>query len=109
MEERGKEILFYGMKPSKAVVRVIERQLEKWTARKIPSRSLRDEAAYRVSFEPESGGCLCCSVQVQVGSENWVGQDVGKSAQDALFNALQHLSKSLINYSSQSPMASRYA
>jgi hypothetical protein len=105
MTERGNEIRFYGVRPNKPLLRRIQRQLEKWTCRQISSLSPQEEAAYQVSFEPEAGGCLCCSVQVQVGPEKWIGQDVGKSAQDALFNALQRLSKNLIKTSAQSSTA----
>lgn len=45
MEETQKEIRFYGVKPNKPLVRLIERQIEKWTHRLSHSLSPHDEPA----------------------------------------------------------------
>lgn len=95
MEDTRKEIRFYGMRPNKALRRQIDRQLQKWLSRHSSSQKSTGQATYRVCIEREGGGCLCCHLQLQVGSELWESHDVGKSVQDALSRALQHVARPL--------------
>lgn len=95
MEDARKEIRFYGLKPNKALRRQIDRQLQKWLSRHSSSPKATDQATYRVCIEREGGSCLCCHLQLQVGSELWESHDVGKNVQDALSRALQHVAKPL--------------
>lgn len=94
MEDSRKEIRFYGMKPNKSLKRQIERQLTKWVMKRSPASPPVDETAYRVCIERESGNCLCCHVEVQIGSQSWEANDVGKDIQEALYHVLQHLAHS---------------
>lgn len=89
-----KEIRFYGMKSNKALKRQVDRQLRKWLFRHQISSNACNDATYRVCIEREGGSCHCCHLQVQVGAESWESHDVGKSVQDALSRALQHVAKS---------------
>ena len=93
MEDTRKEIRFYGMKPSRAIQRQINRQIQKWLSRHEPSVSSPEKCGYRVCIEREGGNCLCCHLQVQVGSQRWESHDIGKNAQEALAHALQHITK----------------
>jgi hypothetical protein len=95
MEDARKEIRFYGLKANKALRRQIDRQLQKWLSRHSSSPKSTDPVAYRVCIEREGGSCHCCHLQLQVGSELWESHDVGKSVQDALSRALQHVAKPL--------------
>jgi hypothetical protein len=95
MEDTRNEIRFYGMKPNKSLRRQVERQIGKWILRKKSDLSTCAESAYRVCIERENGGCLCCHLEVQVGSQSWEAHDVGRNIQEALFHSLQHLSSQL--------------
>lgn len=95
MEDTRNQIRFYGMKPNKSLKRQVERQIGKWILRKKSDLSSCAEAAYRVCIERENGNCLCCHLEVQVGSQSWEAHDVGRNIQEALLHALQHLSSPL--------------
>jgi hypothetical protein len=93
MEDTRNEISFYGMKPNKALIRQIERQIQKWVVRQKQSLHSSGNASYRVCFEREGGNCLCCHLEVQLGSQRWEGHDVGRSVQDAFAHTLQHVAR----------------
>lgn len=102
MERSSNEIRFYGLKPNKSQIRRIDHQIRKWLQNKAPlSQSSSplpisvEEATYRVAIEREGGNCLCCHLLVQIGSQRWESHDYGKSAQDALSHALEHVTKPL--------------
>ncbi len=82
------QITTAGVKPTRTVMRTIQRLLAKWIARE---SSGPKEAQYSVHLEQEGTQRTNCRVRIQIGAREWDGQADGRSIQEALLNTLSHL------------------
>jgi hypothetical protein len=87
-------IMIQGLKPSKSVIRSIERQVEKWIETEgRPLSPHTDHAGnYTVRVEAEEWRHFVhCSLQVKIGSNEWHSEESAKSLHDVLSRAIRHL------------------
>lgn len=85
-----KQIRFYGMKPTKALERMVAKQVEKWIAREQALSASSMAGMYCVTIEKELS-FTSCQVRIQIDARVWESQDTGKTAQDALFHTIRRL------------------
>ena len=92
MNYTEKQIVFYGVKPTKSLRKLVEKQVERWMSRQRALLSLPRHAQYRVIIERERDlPFTTCQLRFQIGPRVWESQAVGKAAQDALFHGLHRL------------------
>lgn len=84
MESR---IIFNDLKVDRHDLRVLNRQLEKW----LEQHAANTDSSCELTLEANGPHQVLCRAHLKVGPHEWVGQDSGKSAQDATVRALKHL------------------
>jgi|GEM_PF-5572308 len=87
MESR---IILNDLKVDRRDMRVLNRQLEKWLEQHAANTKL-DDSICELTLESNGPHQVLCRAHLKVGLHEWVGQDSGKSAQDATVRALKHL------------------
>jgi len=88
----GNEVQFYGMKPSRHLVKEVKRRIEKWIQRE--QGWLYCGKAWRYSVEIEQVGSphyYQCFIFLQTDAKEWSTQGSGRSFQDSITNALKNL------------------
>ena len=86
MESR---IVFNDIKVDRHDVKVLNRQVEKWLEQHASTE--KEEPLCELTLESNGPHQVICRAHLRVGTHEWVGQDSGKSAQDATVRALKHL------------------
>ncbi len=95
MESMSSSVQFFGMKPTRTLVRYVERQVEKWVEREQFSGSSPRDAKVHVLIErEETGSFYYCSIEVSQGSDRWRSYESDRSLHDALKSALRNLKPS---------------
>lgn len=87
MESR---IVFNDLKVDRHDVKVLNRQLEKWLEQHTADTKI-EKSSCELTLESNGPHQVICRAHLRVGLHEWVGQDSGKSAQDATIKALKHL------------------
>lgn len=92
MEGIKGRIRVFGTKPSKALMRFMKRQLEKWVEREQTLLFLPKDFSYEIKIdrEPEES-FFSCQISIRVGSREWTAYDGGKSIQVAFIRAYHHI------------------
>ena len=92
MSQEGSQIVFLGMKATKALERFVQKQMEKWINREQSLLFLPEESSYEVTLERETDPPTSdCHLRVQIGTKMWESYDRGKTVQDALLKAIPGL------------------
>lgn len=92
MEDKSKQVVVYGVKPHRVLLRSIERQVEKWIEREQSLLFLPKHAEYRVEVEKEdTDPFFGCSLKIRIGSREWRSHEGGKTIQEAVSQALKRL------------------
>ncbi len=91
MDDENPCINCSGLRISRALARVVARQVEKWISREQSLLFLPKSATYRVHLARESGECVSCRIEVRIGRREWSGLEEGRSVQEAVLNTLRHL------------------
>lgn len=85
------EVRIYGLKPSRSLLRQIERRMEKWgesdDARKFIGRTW----SYSLEVERIDTSMFHCWLQIKTETAAWRSQDSGKTIHAAISNALRRL------------------
>jgi hypothetical protein len=79
MSKEASQIIFLGLKPTKALESFVQKQIEKWINREQSLLFLPKESSYEVTLERE------------IGNKIWESYDTGKTVEDALLKAIQGL------------------
>lgn len=86
MESR---IIFNDLKVDRHDIKVLNRQVEKWLEQH--AKTDVEKPLCELTLESNGPHQVLCRAHLRVGEHEWVGQDSGKSAQDATVKALKHL------------------
>lgn len=91
MEDK-EHIRFVGMKPTRSLLRFVERQVKKWISREQGLLFLPKSADYKVRVEREENyPYYQCDVEVCIGSRRWHSFECGRTLHDALTHALRRM------------------
>jgi hypothetical protein len=92
MSKEASQIIFLGLKPTKALESFVQKQIEKWINREQSLLFLPKESSYEVTLEREiDPPSSDCHLRVQIGNKIWESYDTGKTVEDALLKAIQGL------------------
>lgn len=95
MENTNLSVQFFGMKPTRTLVRYVERQVEKWVEREqFAGSSPRDAKIHVLIEREETDSHYFCSIEVKRGLDQWRSYEGDRSLHDALKNALRNLKPS---------------
>lgn len=88
------EIRFIGIKPNRALEKVVEREMDRW-AQKETAAPVKD-SWYEVKLTKESETLSStpfyyCSVDAEVGACRWIAAEAGRTPLDALSKALKRV------------------
>lgn len=90
MEKFENKIVFNDIKPDRHDVRVLQRQLDNWIEQ---HAKINDQAPAlsEMIIDYDGPHHYICRAFVKAGEHEWVGQDTGRSPQDAASKTLKHL------------------
>ncbi len=92
MENGKRTVQFFGMKPTRTLLRYVERQVEKWIEREQRSAVPPEDPEFHVQIErEESGAYYYCAIEIKIRSDEWRSYESDRSLHDALKNALRDL------------------
>lgn len=104
---KNEKIVFFGIKPTRPLIRFVETHVEKWIARKQSLFFLSRSADYSVQIEHEVDyPHYHCTIKIRIGSREWAGYETGRSLHDALTRALQQIKPKLANFRQRMPSPS---
>ncbi len=96
----GSRIVFNDLKVDRQDVKILNRQVEKWVQLHVVEPI--EKTSCELILESNGPYQVLCRAHLRVGVHEWVGQDSGKSVQDATIKVLKHLyEKIFISHSHQ--------
>lgn len=91
MEDK-KMIQFFGIIPTRSLLRFVEAKIKKWIERELIYRDCPKNLTYHIQVErDETFPYYECAAEVQIDSHEWRGHGSGRTLHEALNRALKHL------------------